>query len=93
MSDRRLLPTIEVCRKLAVSRDWFSRHRKALEAEGFPPPVPHFGLRWDSAAIDRWLDQQGRAAAPVLSIVPEDDAALHARLAARAAALAASSRS
>jgi hypothetical protein len=44
-------------------RRW--RRRRALEAAGFPPPVPALGNRWDPAAIDRWLaTQRGEAVEP-----------------------------
>lgn len=34
--------------------DWFSRHRKRLEAQGFPKPVPGLGNRWDPVALEQW---------------------------------------
>lgn len=47
----------QVGRELGHSAEWFSRHRAKLEAEqGFPPPMPGCGKRWDSAAVARWKD-------------------------------------
>jgi predicted DNA-binding transcriptional regulator AlpA len=60
MSNRDLLTRDQVARKLSQTADGFSRKRKGLEAEGFPPAVlgRGRGARWDPAAIDAWLDQR-----------------------------------
>lgn len=43
---------------LGHSPAWFRTRRIGLEARGFPLPVDGCGHRWDSAAIERWLDRQ-----------------------------------
>ena len=56
---RALLTSAQVAQLLGRSVTWFSRNRARLEdAHGFPPSVWGLGARWDSAAIERWLDQQ-----------------------------------
>lgn len=56
---RELLTAPEVARKLKRSAGWFYRNRARLEeVHGFPPSILGLGARWDSLAIDRWLDQQ-----------------------------------
>jgi predicted DNA-binding transcriptional regulator AlpA len=53
----RLLRAREVAALLGVALHWWYRHRRALEAEGFPAPVrlSRGVARWDPAAIEGWL--------------------------------------
>jgi hypothetical protein len=53
---RQALTAAEVALHLRRSLPWFHRHRPALEARGFPPPMDGCGLRWDPRAIERWQD-------------------------------------
>lgn len=56
---RQLLAAPAVAKLLGHSSSWFYRNRGRLEEQhGFPAPVAGCGLRWDSAAIHRWLDAQ-----------------------------------
>lgn len=83
---RMLLDAAQVGRKLGADRVWFmGRKRTLIETAGFPPPVPHCGLRWDERAIDAWLDAQmpealrvalARAAAPADPVEADRQAAL-----------------
>ncbi len=76
MSIRPLLTAREVAQLLGLTRAAWYRRRPALEAAGFPPPVPALGNRWDPAAIDRWLaEQRGET--------PAEPAGWEQRLAAR----------
>src|SRR5262245_15163416 len=57
---RTLLTTPEVCAKMNVSPDTWSRTYRGLIAErGFPDCVPGFPHHWDPEAIDAWLDRIG----------------------------------
>lgn len=40
------------------SADWWARNRDALEAKGFPRPVPGVPGMYDPVAVRRWLDRQ-----------------------------------
>lgn len=55
---RTLLTTAQAAAKLGHTVEWLYRHRKALEAKGFPPPIDALGHRYDPVAIDLWLDRQ-----------------------------------
>jgi predicted DNA-binding transcriptional regulator AlpA len=62
---RPLLTACEVAGLLGLTRAAWYRRRRALEAAGFPAPVPALGNRWDPAAIDHWLAiQRGEAVEP-----------------------------
>lgn len=61
---RPLLTAREVAQLLGMTRAAWYRRRPALEAAGFPPPVPALGNRWDPAAIERWLAAQRGEAPP-----------------------------
>jgi len=64
VTGREILTGPQVAARLKRSLGWFHRNRPTLEAKGFPRPVDGLGMRWDSAAIDDWLDgQRPRAAA------------------------------
>lgn len=58
----RLLDQSGVAAMLGYSADWFLKNHARLEASGFPRPVlnqdRHSGKRWDSKAINLWLDRQ-----------------------------------
>ena len=74
---RALLDAAQVGQKLGHDRVWFmGRKRRLIGEAGFPPPVPHCGLRWDERAIDAWLDGQMpealRSAALARTAAPED---------------------
>ena len=58
MADRVLLDRAGVARKLGVTVEWLYRNLGPLTIDGFPRPAfgRMSGARWDSAAIDRWLD-------------------------------------
>jgi len=60
MTDRVLLDRAGVARKLGISVERLYRHLRQLERDGFPAPVfgRMSGARWDSVAIDRWLDMK-----------------------------------
>jgi predicted DNA-binding transcriptional regulator AlpA len=61
---RPLLTARDVAALLGVTVSYWYRRRRALEAAGFPPPVPALGNRWDPVAIERWLAaQRGEALA------------------------------
>ncbi|MET3601020.1 hypothetical protein [Martelella mangrovi] len=67
---------------LGVSRSVFLRRRDALEREyGFPPPLPLARpLRWQQAAVEKWLEGYAdagrkRTAATVRETVIENDRA------------------
>lgn len=80
---REILTAPQVAALLKRSLAWFQRNRASLEAKGFPGPIDGLGMRWDSAAIGRWLDAQ-------LPAQPADPAAdAEAELIRRAQALAA----
>ncbi len=70
MTARAILTAPQVALLLARSVTWFYRNRATLEEKGFPRPVDGLGMRWDSAAIHRWLDAQV-AAAPAATEDPE----------------------
>jgi predicted DNA-binding transcriptional regulator AlpA len=55
---RPLLTARDVAALLGVTVSYWYRRRRALEAAGFPPPVPALGNRWDPVAIERWLAAQ-----------------------------------
>lgn len=50
-----LLTARDVARLLGWSVDHWYRRRRALEAAGFPRPIPELGNRWDPNAIEAWL--------------------------------------
>ena len=57
MPERILLTSAQVAARLGHKASWFLRRRPSLEADhGFPRPVDGCGMRWDPAAIERWLD-------------------------------------
>ena len=63
MTMRRLINVHEVAERLGFSRAWFEKYRAKLEREcGFPAPVldadQFGGRRWDSHAIDAWMDSR-----------------------------------
>jgi predicted DNA-binding transcriptional regulator AlpA len=63
MTTRRLINAHEVARILGFSKAWFDKHRARLERDhGFPAPVldadEFGGRRWDSRAIDAWMDSR-----------------------------------
>lgn len=63
----RLVPMEKAARRLHLSPATFSGKRQALEAAGFPLPVPVIG-HYDIMAIDRWLDGlSGHQPAPMAS--------------------------
>ena len=51
----RLIPKEKAARRLHLSAAEFATKRQALEAVGFPLPVPVIG-HYDIGAIDRWID-------------------------------------
>lgn len=53
-----LLDLDALARRLRVSKDWWFRHRRALEGLGFPAPVKGIPNHWDPVAIRAWLDSQ-----------------------------------
>lgn len=67
---RQLLAAPAVAQLLGHSASWFYRQRAELEGQhGFPAPVAGCGLRWDSAAIHRWLDAQaGQVQGPAVDV-------------------------
>lgn len=60
---RELLTGPEVARRLRRSQKWLAENRSKLEKAGFPAPLPVIG-RYDSKAIDAWLDRMGGLASP-----------------------------
>lgn len=79
----RLLSAQEVAALLHRQMNWFYKHRRRLEALGFPRPVPGMGRRWDPVAIRHWLDKQaGLAPASPAGDDPNWGRRLDARLAA-----------
>lgn len=59
----RFIDIEAVAHKLGyASRNTFTKHRQALEENGFPPPTltkDQFGTeRWDNKAIDLWMDSR-----------------------------------
>lgn len=58
------LNAVEVARELRRSRSWFYKHRKELEARGFPRQLPVAGT-WSGTAVATWLDAGGKVAAVV----------------------------
>lgn len=96
MSGDALLDARGVATLLGHDVPWFQRHRKKLEAAGFPKRLAGLGNRWDPLAIRAWrLAQMDPGLRQVLEAARSDGAAapddgtLGARLKARAAALAA----
>lgn len=59
-----LIDIAAVARRLGRSRSWFYEHRKELERQGFPAPLPIVD-RWDPAAVDAWIAGCGRMAQAV----------------------------
>ncbi len=55
---REILTAPQVAALLKRSLGWFQRNRASLEERGFPRPIDGLGMRWDSAAIEDWLDRQ-----------------------------------
>lgn len=53
----------QVACRLGHGEAWFREHRPLLEAEGFPR-FDELIAGWDSAAIERWLDQRSGLLAP-----------------------------
>jgi predicted DNA-binding transcriptional regulator AlpA len=70
---RLLLRTPEVAALLAMSVESFYRRRAALDAAGFPKPVPGMGVRYDPLAIQEWLAAQRTR--PGATTPPLDDVA------------------
>lgn len=65
MSELRLIGPHQVAamlgeRKPGKPRDvcWFFRHRRQLEARGFPKPVPGIKNGYDPRAVEAWLTAQ-----------------------------------
>lgn len=92
--ERRLMGPDEVAEKLGYSRIWLTRNRVHLETLGFPPPVLGGGngspYRWDSRAIDLWLDSllpEALRASDTTGPRTESSLDVQRRLAARAAEL------
>lgn len=56
----QLLTTREVCRLLRRTSGWFYANRAALEAEGFPKPLPVVG-RYSADAVAAWIKSSGGA--------------------------------
>lgn len=54
---RKTLCLREVAERLGVAYPWLCRHREALEAQGFPKPLPVIN-RYDPRAIAKWMDRQ-----------------------------------
>jgi predicted DNA-binding transcriptional regulator AlpA len=57
----RVLTLRQAALRIGRTVPWLykAKNRKALEARGFPPPLPTPGqIRYDGEAIDRWLDAQ-----------------------------------
>lgn len=82
---RPLLTAHQVAQLLALPGPRsFSARRRRLEAEGFPPPVPGLGLRWDPVAIDAWRQR----VAGMAPIGADQVAGAEAELIARARAVA-----
>jgi hypothetical protein len=52
------LTTAEVAGALGLSREWFERHRGALQAEhGFPAPLPGIRpRRWSADRVQGWIN-------------------------------------
>lgn len=90
----RLMNMEQTAQYLGGSRSWFSKTRNQLELSGFPlPTLPHDkfgGARWDRKAIDLWLDKKSNifANTSIKKTDAFDQAAVNARLAMRAQALA-----
>jgi integrase len=65
---RRLLEDTELCDYLGLELSRFRILRPALEARGFPVPLPDFG-RYDRKAVDTWLDAES-GLTPTTTAVP-----------------------
>lgn len=75
MSSRRLLTRDQVAERLQLDLRALYRKMPELRALGFPAPAfgNMRGARWDPAAIDRWLDARGTAAAPAANLAEQDE--------------------
>ena len=70
---RMMLSRNEVANRLGHRPEWFARHLRDLqETRGFPIAVLGSGRaqRWDSLAIERWLDRQLDAEVRVIANDP-----------------------
>ncbi len=64
----RLLCSKEVAALFNRGVEWFYKHRKGLEEQGFPKRVAGAGNRWDPEAIDEW--RRAMRAAPINGLKP-----------------------
>ena len=78
----------EVAAALALSIDHFRHRRRALEALGFPRPLPGFVARWSHKQVSSWIAAGGVASAPTAQqgdFIAEQRSYLEARYAGRPA--------
>ena len=60
-----LLTRQAVADRLSVTADWFYRHRRTLESNGFPKSLPGFAQgRWCPQALEAWIARHSGAPAP-----------------------------
>lgn len=52
----RLVPPVKAARRLGLTLAAFEQVRPALEAKGFPKPLPVLG-HYAIEAVDRWIDE------------------------------------
>lgn len=83
IAPRRVAHGHEIAAMLGCTPRGFARRRRALEAAGFPAPLPGLGMRWDIQAVEAWISAQSGAPGAA------DPGGIEARLIERAAAMAA----
>ncbi len=64
MSDPLTMTAPEVARALSLSIHHFRHRRRALEAIGFPRPLPGLCARWSARQVSDWIAAGGRAGGP-----------------------------
>jgi predicted DNA-binding transcriptional regulator AlpA len=91
-----LLARPQVVERLNVTEDWFYRHRRDLEAEGFPKSLPGFKQgRWCPQAVEAWIARHSGAPAaqePAPQAAEDPQEALRQALQDRAQAIASSGK-
>lgn len=83
IAPRRVAHGHEIAAMLGCKPRSFARRLPALQAAGFPAPLPGLGQRWDIQAVEAWLNAQSPA--PAASAIGAE-AVLIERAAAMAAA-------
>lgn len=63
--NRQLINIDNVIKIFGMSKPWFYNHRRLLEAEGFPKPVP-YTKKYDPIAVKLWFDK-------LAMVAPNDD--------------------